>query len=410
MKKKTIIWIAVIAVVVIAVGYFMFGRNTGGGQTVTFNTVKITRGNVAESVTATGTVKPVTEVEVGTQVSGIIDKLYADYNTEVKKGQLIAEMDRITLNSELQSAQAQYSSAKADFEYQTKIYERNVALHNKQLISDQDFEQYEYNYLNAKSQLQNSEASLAKARRNLSYATITSPIDGVVISREVEEGQTVAAGFETPCLFVIAADLTQMEVVADVDQADIGGIEEGLRAVFTVDAYPDDTFEGVVKQVRIGSTSSSSSSTSSSSTVVTYEVVISAQNPDLKLKPRLTADVTIYKNERDNVLTVPNKALRFTPTKELVGNATVNNVRATSKLWTKEGNTFTAHEVKTGVQGESTTEIVSGLPEGTEVVLEARIDTGMSELDSLSQRSGNDMFGGPGGGPGAGGPGPGGPM
>ncbi len=408
MKKKTIIWIAVIAVVVIAVGYFMFGRNTGRGQTVTFNTVKITRGNVAESVTATGTVKPVTEVEVGTQVSGIIDKLYADYNTEVKKGQLIAEMDRITLNSELQSAQAQYSSAKADFEYQTKIYERNVTLHNKQLISDQDFEQYEYNYQNSKSQLQNTEASLAKARRNLSYATITSPIDGVVISREVEEGQTVAAGFETPCLFVIAADLTQMEVVADVDQADIGGIEEGLRAVFTVDAYPDDTFEGVVKQVRIGSTSSSSSTTSSS-TVVTYEVVISAQNPDLKLKPRLTADVTIYKNERANVLTVPNKALRFTPTKELVGNATVNNVRATSKLWTKEGNTFTAHEVQTGVQGESTTEILGGLPEGTEVVLEARIDAGMSELDSLSQRN-NSMFGGSGGGPGAGGPGPGGPM
>ena len=404
MKKKTMVWIAVVAIVAVAIGIFIFGEDGKSKQTIAFETVKIARGNVAESITATGTVKPVTEVEVGTQVSGIIDKLYADYNTEVKKGQLIAEMDRVTLNSELQSAQAQYSSAKADFEYQTKLYERNVALHDKQLISDQDFEQYEYNYLNAKSQLQNTEASLAKARRNLSYATITSPIDGVVISREVEEGQTVAAGFETPCLFVIAADMTQMEVVADVDEADIGGVQEGQRAVFTVDAYPDDTFEGVVKQVRMGSTSSSSSTTTS--TVVTYEVVIAASNPDLKLMPRLTADVTIYKNEHDNVLSVPNKALRFTPTKELVGNATVNNVRAASKLWTKEGNVFTAHEVKTGVQGEANTEIISGLPEGTEVILEARIDSGMSELDSLSQRNGNGMFGGPGGGPGGPGPGP----
>lgn len=398
------VWIAVVAIVAVAIGIFIFGEDGKSKQTIAFETVKIARGNVAESITATGTVKPVTEVEVGTQVSGIIDKLYADYNTEVKKGQLIAEMDRVTLNSELQSAQAQYSSAKADFEYQTKLYERNVTLHDKQLISDQDFEQYEYNYLNAKSQLQNTEASLAKARRNLSYATITSPIDGVVISREVEEGQTVAAGFETPCLFVIAADMTQMEVVADVDEADIGGVQEGQRAVFTVDAYPDDTFEGVVKQVRMGSTSSSSSTTTS--TVVTYEVVIAASNPDLKLMPRLTADVTIYKNEHDNVLSVPNKALRFTPTKELVGNATVNNVRAASKLWTKEGNVFTAHEVKTGVQGEANTEIISGLPEGTEVILEARIDSGMSELDSLSQRNGNGMFGGPGGGPGGPGPGP----
>lgn len=404
MKKKTMVWIAVVAIVAVAIGIFIFGEGGKSKQTIAFETVKIARGNVAESITATGTVKPVTEVEVGTQVSGIIDKLYADYNTEVKKGQLIAEMDRVTLNSELQSAQAQYSSAKADFEYQTKLYERNVALHDKQLISDQDFEQYEYNYLNAKSQLQNTEASLAKARRNLSYATITSPIDGVVISREVEEGQTVAAGFETPCLFVIAADMTQMEVVADVDEADIGGVQEGQRAVFTVDAYPDDTFEGVVKQVRMGSTSSSSSTTTS--TVVTYEVVIAASNPDLKLMPRLTADVTIYKNEHNNVLSVPNKALRFTPTKELVGNATVNNVRAASKLWTKEGNVFTAHEVKTGVQGEANTEIISGLPEGTEVILEARIDSGMSELDSLSQRNGNGMFGGPGGGPGGPGPGP----
>lgn len=404
MKKKTIIWIVVIAIVVIVVCLLAFGGGGSNAQKITFATVKLQRGNVAESITATGTVKPVNEVEVGTQVSGIIDKLYADYNTVVKKGDLIAEMDRITLNSDLKSAEAQYNSAKADYEYQKKNYDRNVKLHEKQLISDQDFDQSEYNYLTAKSQMENSAASVAKAQRNLSYATIYSPIDGIVISREVEEGQTVAAGFETPTLFVIAADMTQMEVIADVDEADIGGIEEGQRATFTVDAYPDDTFEGTVQQIRMGSTSSSSSTTSSS-TVVTYEVVITAQNPDLKLMSRMTANVTIYKNEHDNVLVVPNKALRFTPTKELVGNATVNNVRATSKLWTKEGNTFTAHEVKTGVQGDTQTEIVSGLPEGTEVILEATVDTGLTDLDSLSQRSGNSMFGRPSGG-GPGGPGP----
>ena len=324
-------------------------------------------------MTATGTIEPVTEVEVGTQVSGIIDKIYVDYNSEVTKGQLIAEMDRVTLQSELASQQATYDGAKAEYEYQKKNYERSKGLHEKSLISDTDFEQALYNYQKAKSSYDSSKASLAKAERNLSYATITSPIDGVVISRDVEAGQTVASGFETPTLFTIAADLTQMQVVADVDEADIGGVVEGQRASFTVDAYPNDVFEGVVTQIRLGD-ASSTSSTSSTTTVVTYEVVISAPNPDLKLKPRLTANVTIYILDKKDVLSVPNKALRFTPEKPLIGNNDiVKDCEGEHKLWTREGTTFIAHPVEAGISNGISTEIISGIPEGTKVVTEATI-------------------------------------
>ena len=221
-------------------------------------------------------------------------------------------MDRATLQSELASQQATYDGAKAEYEYQKKNYERSKGLHEKSLISDTDFEQALYNYQKAKSSYDSSKASLAKAERNLAYATITSPIDGVVISRDVEAGQTVASGFETPTLFTIAADLTQMQVVADVDEADIGGVVEGQRASFTVDAYPNDVFEGVVTQIRLGD-ASSTSSTSTTTTVVTYEVVISAPNPDLKLKPRLTANVTIYILDKRMCCLSRTKPLRFTP-------------------------------------------------------------------------------------------------
>lgn len=268
MKKKKIILIAVSLAILAGGGVWLFGGSTAKHK-VTYATATVSKGEISESVTATGTIEPVTEVEVGTQVSGIIDKIYVDYNAAVTKGQLIAEMDRVTLQSELASQRATYSGAKAEYEYQKKNYERNKGLHEKGLISDTDYEQSLYNYEKAKSSFESSQASLAKAERNLSYATITSPIDGVVISRDVEEGQTVASGFETPTLFTIAADLTQMQVVADVDEADIGGVEEGQRATFTVDAYPNDVFEGIVTQIRLGDASSTSTS-SSSTTVVTY--------------------------------------------------------------------------------------------------------------------------------------------
>ena len=361
-----------VAVVVVAGGYWMLG-GPEGKSTVDFATETVTKGNVSNFITATGTIEPVTEVEVGTQVSGIIDKIYVDYNSVVKKGELIAEMDKVTLQSELQSAKATYDGNEAEYDYQKKLYDRNRKLHEKQLISDMDYEETVYNFQRAQSALEQSKAALAKAERNLSYATITSPIDGVVTSRDVEEGQTVASGFETPTLFTIAADLTQMQVVADVDEADIGGVVEGQRASFTVDAYPNDVFEGVVTQIRLGD-ASSTSSTSTTTTVVTYEVVISAPNPDLKLKPRLTANVTIYILDKKDVLSVPNKALRFTPEKPLIGNNDiVKDCEGEHKLWTREGTTFTAHPVEVGISNGISTEIISGISEGTKVVTEATI-------------------------------------
>ena len=389
-NKKTIIIITVIVVMIIA-GCWIFGGAKAKNK-VDFATEKAQTGSVSNSITATGTIEPVTEVEVGTQVSGIIDKIYVDYNSIVKQGEVIAEMDKVTLLSDLQSAQATYNGAKAEYEYQKKLYERNRTLHEKQLISDTDYEQSTYDYQRAKSTYEQSQAELSKAERNLSYATITSPIDGIVTSKDVEEGQTVASGFETPTLFTIAADLTQMQVVADVDEADIAGVVDGAKVTFTVDAYPDDTFEGEVKQVRLGSVNSSSSSSASSSesTVVTYEVVISANNPDLKLKPRLTANVTIYTQIRDNVLTVPAKALRFTPNKEIAGGREIKDCDSPHKVWTLENDVFTAHPVKTGISDGSKTEIMEGISEGTAVVTEAVVANTipeMSESEAQGERS-----------------------
>ena len=373
MSKKKIISLAVGVIIVAGIAIWAFGGQAKKRKVV-YETATVDRANISNSVTATGTIEPVTEVEVGTQVSGIIDRLYADYNSVVTKGQLIAEMDKVTLQSELASQKATYDGAKAEYEYQQKNYERNKGLHEKQLISDTDYEQSLYNYQKAKSAFDSSKASLAKAERNLSYATITSPIDGVVISRDVEEGQTVASGFETPTLFTIAADLTQMQVVADVDEADIGDVEEGQRVSFTVDAYPNDVFEGKVTQIRLGDASSSSSASSSTSTVVTYEVVISAPNPDLKLKPRLTANVTIFILDKKDVLSVPNRALRFTPEAPLIGkNDIVKDCEGEHKVWTREGTTFTAHPVEIGISNGISTEIISGVAEGTKVITEATI-------------------------------------
>ena len=341
MNKKKIILSA--AAVIVVAGVAVWALSGGAKkQEVKYETAVVGRQDIADFVTATGSIEPVTEVEVGTQVSGIIDKIYVDYNTVVKQGQLIAEMDKVTLESDLASARATYDGAKAAYEYQESLYKRNQTLHEKKLISDTEFEESRYNYLNAKSNFDSSKAALQRAERDLSYATITAPIDGIVISKDVEEGQTVASGFETPTLFTIAADLTQMQVVADVDEADIGGVEEGQRVEFTVDAYPGQTFSGQVTQVRLGESSDASSTSSSSSTVVTYEVVISAPN--------------------------------FTPAGPIVGaDAVVNDCDAEHKLWTKEGNTFTAHAVETGISNGTYTEILGGISEGTTVVSDAEL-------------------------------------
>lgn len=370
-KTKTTAWIlACVAVIAVIIALFLKGRSDKGSG-IMYETAVVEKRDISSSVTATGTIEPVTEVEVGTQVSGIIDKIYVDYNSIVKEGQIIAELDKVTLESDLASAQASYDGRKAEYEYQEKNYLRNKELHDKSLISDTEYEQSLYNYQMAMSSFHSSEAELAKAKRNLSYATITSPIDGVVIDRAVEEGQTVAASFETPTLFTIAADLTRMQVVADVDEADIGGVRDGQRVSFTVDAYPDDVFSGEVTQIRLGSSSESSSGSTSttSESVVTYEVVISASNPELKLKPRLTANISIFTIDRRDVLSVPAKALRFTPEKVLVGkDAVIEDCDSPAKVWTRSGNVFTAHAVTTGISNGTDTEITGGIEEGTEVI------------------------------------------
>lgn len=384
MKRKKIIILSVAAVAVIVIVWAIFGRKSSSNSYY-IETATAARGDVSNSVTATGSIEPVTQVEVGTQVSGIIDKLYADYNSVVTKGQLIAEMDKVTLQSELTSQQATYDGVKAEYEYQQKNYLRNQALHEKQLISDTEFEESTYNYAKAKSAYESSEANLAKAKRNLAYATITSPIDGVVISRAVEEGQTVAAGFETPTLFTIAADLTQMQVIADVDEADIGGVKEGQRVEFTVDAYPNDTFEGTVTQVRLEATEESN--------VITYEVVISAHNPDLKLKPGLTANVTIYIAERRNVVNIPVKALRFVPdppsskapAPEQTPQPQAPDNDSLKTVWVQEGQEWKPRQVKVGMDNGVNVEICSGLNEGEVVAVDRKSNAGMTE----AQLSGN---------------------
>lgn len=273
-------------------------------EKVSLQTATVTRGEITEAVTATGTLECITQVDVGTQVTGIVAKLFADFNSVVTEGQLIAEIDKTTLEADLQSADAQLESARLEYEYAKKNYERDEALHQKQLISDYDYETSRRDYLVAKSDYERMQANRVSAARNLSYAEITSPMDGIVISREVEIGQTVVSNMEVANLFTIG-DLDKMQVVADVDEADIGSVKVGQNAQFTVDAFPDDIFYGQVTQVRISPTTDTN--------VTTYEVLISTSNPDHKLIPGLTANVTINVMEEKDVMMLPIKVLRFSP-------------------------------------------------------------------------------------------------
>ena len=385
--KKGWIGIAVVAVIIIAA----LVKCTGGKkeEKVSFDTAKVERTNIQTSITATGTIEPVTSVTVGTQVSGIVSHLYVDYNSVVKKGQVIAELDRTNLMSELNTAKANLSSAQSSLNYQLSNYNRYKELHEKGLVSADEFESARLQYLQAKEQVNTSKESLQRAQTNLGYATITSPIDGVILSKSVEEGQTVAASFNTPELFVIAQDLTNMRVIADIDEADIGGVKEGQRVSFTVDAFPDDHFEGQVTQVRQQATTESN--------VVTYEVVISAPNNDLKLKPGLTANVTIYTLEKNDVLAAPAKALRFMPNEAFLQKGeTIEDCEGDHKLWTKEGSVFKAHKVEIGTSNGIMTEIVSGIKEGTVILTDFNLSGG-DAAEAEQQQAGNPFMPRPGG-------------
>ena len=349
-------------------------------QEIIYNTDKASKQNVTTSITATGTIEPVTKVEVGTQVSGIIDKIYVDYNSEVHRGQVIAELDKTNLTSELTSAQSNLANAQSNLNYQSANFNRYKTLYDKGLVSANDYEQARLEYEQSRQQVAIQRQNVQKARTNLSYATITAPIDGIVLSKEVEEGQTVASAMSTPTLFLIAQDLTNMRVIADIDEADIGGVKEGQRVTFTVDAYPENTFDGTVTQVRQQATTESN--------VVTYEVVISAPNDDLKLKPGLTANVTIYTAEKNDVLAVPSKALRFAPAEAMLqeGEA-IEDCNAPQKVWMRKDNVFKAVAVTTGVTNGTLTEILSGLKAGDEIITDFEMVGGEEE-----QRPGGNPF------------------
>lgn len=374
-KKKALVIAAVAAIAALAVWLLSGSKKE---EKITFDTAAVAPANIMNSITATGTIEPVTSVTVGTQVSGIVSKLFVDYNSVVKKGQVIAELDKTNLMSQLNTAKTQLATAQSQLNYQTANYKRYKTLFEKGLVAADDFDNAKLSYTQAKEQVASAKEEVQRAQTNLGYATITSPIDGVVLSKSVEEGQTVAASFSTPELFTIAQDLTNMQVVADVDEADIGDVKEGERVSFTVDAYPDDTFEGEVKQVRQEATTTNN--------VVTYEVVISAPNADLKLKPGLTANVTIYTAERKGVLSVPSKALRFTPQKETVGKMKiVDAANAKNKVWTIEGNSIVAHKVNIGMTDGTNTQIVGGIAEGTKVITGLNVMGGEEKMPMEAQ-------------------------
>ena len=382
MKKatKTILWL-VVAALVIAVALLLL-LNKKEKPVLTYQVTTLAPTTISSSVTATGTVEPVKQVEVGTQVSGIISKIYVDYNSVVKEGQLIAELDMSVLKTELESSRANLNSSKVEYDYQQRNYERIKGLYDKELVSATEFEQAQYSYDKARFSYSQAQSNYTKAQKNIGYAKIYSPIDGVVLSRAVDEGQTVASGFSTPTLFTIANDLTAMRVIANVDEADIGAVQEGQRVEFEVDAYPEDTFQGSVTQVRLQATTTSN--------VVTYQVVIDAPNPSLKLKPGLTANITIYTLDKHDVLAVPVRALRFTPEGEKYQENTVWKQLPDGRL--------EAAKVVTGVTDGVQTEILEGLSAGDRVVTGTRLVTSKGKefnpeaMKEGQQAGGNNPF------------------
>ena len=376
MKRISKIWLGIGGIIIIVTTAWLLSGNNKKTQ-VSFETSTVSSTTIRNSITATGTIEPVTSVTVGTQVSGIVSKLHVDYNSVVKKGQIIAELDKTNLISELNTSKANLASAQSTLNYETSNFNRYNTLYKKGLISAEDYENAKLSYLKAKENVAASKETVQKAQTNLGYATITSPIDGIVFSISVEEGQTVAASFNTPELFKIAKDLTDMRVVADVDEADIGEVKKGKRVTFTVDAYPNDIFKGSVTQVRQEATTTNN--------VVTYEVVISAPNADLKLKPGLTANVTIYTAEKPNVLSVQNKALKFSPDKDIVGDYKINDIKGKNKVWTLEGKKLQAHNVQTGMSDGINTEILRGIKQGTTII------TGIKEPEDDEINSEEDV-------------------
>lgn len=378
--KKLFLAIAISLVVLIAAGYFFFLKKAPA----VFKTAKVERGSVVAVVSATGTLNAVTTVQVGTQVSGTIQKLFVDYNSQVTKGQIIAQIDPAIFASQVDQSQGNYQSALANLEKlkavaldASRTLARNRQLVKEGIVSQGDFDTAETKYQEAVAAVRAAEGSVLQTRgasrqtrTNLHNATIRSPVDGVVISRNVDVGQTVAASFQTPTLFTIAQDLTKMQINTSVDEADIGKIQVRQPASFTVDAYPEIQFKGLVSQVRIAPIITQN--------VVTYDVVVIVENKDLKLKPGMTANVSIEVMRKDAVLTIPSSALRFKPedageltTSRSSGRSGQPGKNLSQKVYVlKEGKPRMV-PVQTGISDDTHVEIVAGeLLPGQEVIVD----------------------------------------
>ncbi len=346
-------------------------------QEIRLNTDTVTTGPISESVTATGTLESVTSVDVGTQVTGIIDKIYVDYNSEVKQGQLIAEIEKVLLQSELTSAEANVESARANYEYAKSNFDRDTKLHDSRLISDYEYETSVKDYETARSSYEKAKADKVKAAKNLNYAEIYSPIDGIVISRDVEVGQTVVSAMTVANLYTIA-DLDNMQVIGNVDEADIGRVKEGQQVTFTVDAYPNDVFEGTVVQKRLNPTTESN--------VVTYEVLVSASNPEHKLIPGLTANLTIYQSRESDAVLVPVKATRFHPQNMEAEPFTPENPDQ-KRVWLVDGQTLTPTVITVGASDGVNYQVINGLQKGDVVAMDYTTSAAPEEDENETARS-----------------------
>jgi len=390
-RRKIIIW-TVIGIVIVA-GILLWQLKNRPPEIV-LSTEKPHYGSIANSVTATGTIQPVDTVAVGTQVSGVISKVYADFNSVVKKGQLLAELDKTILNAQVQQIVASLQQSQSQLTYQQSNYNRQSELYNVGAISKAELETAQNAYKVAQAGIHSVSSQLAAAQKNLSLANIYSPIDGTVLSRNVSEGQTVAASFSTPTLFSIAKDLTQMQVRAAVDEADIGNVQKGQRVNFTVDAFPDDIFNGTLQEIRL--------QPSVSSNVVTYATIINAPNDKLKLKPGMTANITIYTKEEDNALLVSARATKFKPDSSMIKKYNIVDDRKNNKrqgnnnssqneqkyggkpgrdslskdssskrasVWILKEKTLTRKTIRVGLEDGTQVQVLSGLSEADDVVV-----------------------------------------
>lgn len=383
MKKKRTKWFIILGVIaVVIIGIIIVNTSKSAKKELVIRTHVVGEYTVENTVTATGTIEPVETVEVGTQVSGKVEKIYVDFNDVVKKGQLLAELDKLTLNQNVSRAKASLTSADSQLTFAQLTFERTKQLYESNAATLASYQEAQNSYTQAQMSKKNAQAAYDQALVDLSYAEIYSPIDGVVLDRAVEVGQTVAASFSTPTLFTLANDLTKMQVEAAVDEADIGQVKIGQRVTFTVDAYTYENFEGTVNQIRMKATTTSN--------VVKYTVIISAPNPDLKLFPGMTANVTIV-TEEETGLAIPAEALNFTPDEQVLrtlqkpekpsgdqrppmGEAPQMdaNQGSHSMVWIQKNGSIMPRPVKTGMSDVAYKIIEEGLQAGDSVVLSAQ--------------------------------------